>query len=216
MPGNQLKPTTPQPLATAAELNLLKSDLKKFSKLCGALDDRHLLCNAEILAEWRETTKELPALRARWAAVDRPASAGFIAAEIAKLLIVFPNSSGTDPDLFAEIVADDVQACQPTYYNLATAASNYRRKYRFFGISDLIAELKSVERRTERLRHLFKQFPIAERLKEIEADLPCVRKTLMEQKRRRKVRKFLWNHLKAQGREGEYLLFEDYWPEGIS
>ncbi len=124
------------------------------------------------LAEWRKAAEMLPALRARWAEVDRPASANFIAAEIAKLATVFPNSIGPDPDMFLQVMADDVQDDQPTYYALATAAHAYRRKHKFLSISDLVAELKRAEKKAGRLRYLFDEFELPKQLDDIERDLP--------------------------------------------
>lgn len=213
MTHQQLIPT--ERAITAAELTSLNSELDKFSDLVDVLDDNNLLWGAESLAEYRTVAERLPALRARWAAVDRPANANFIAGEIAKLVIAFPNSVGADPDLFAEVVADDVRAERPTYYALALAADAYRRKYRFLGISDLIAELNQAERKAARLRERITEFPVAERLKELEADLPRMRALITERKRRQKVRKFVWRYLKAKGREHEYELFMDYLPDGV-
>ncbi len=211
----QLVPTTERAL-TVAELNSLNGDLAKFSKLCDTLDDTNLLWSAGALAHYRAVAEALPALRARWAAVDQPASADFIAGEIAKLAIAFPNSAGADPDLFIEIVAEDVHAERPTCYALTLAAAAYRRKYRFLGISDLIVELNAAERTAAQLRERITEFPVAERLKEIEADLPRMRRArqlITEDKRRRQARRFIWRYLEAQGRGDRYWRIEDYPPD---
>ena len=149
-------------------------------KLPAALDDPHALWTAETLAEYRADADQLAALRARWAEVDQPATADFIAAEVAKLAIAFPNSGGADPDLFVEIIADDLRAERPTFYTLAAAATAYRRKYRFLGISDLIVELNQARRKAKQLRWRLNEFPLAERFKEIEADLPRTQKLFAE------------------------------------
>ncbi len=205
-----------EPALPPAKLNALQSDLKRFSSCCRELDENSF--TEKMLAEYRNIAADLPALRAHWEAVDRPAGASFIATEIARLVIAFPNSGGADPDLFAEIVADDIRAAHPSYYALATAASNYRRKFRFLNISDLFAELEGAERQASRFRYLLedKVFPMAEKLEFLEADLPRMRKLALENRRRRKERRIVWKRLKAQGCEHEYLLIMDCLPDGIA
>lgn len=208
--------TTTERALTVAELDSLNSDLEKACDLFDALDDTNLLWSAEALAEYRARAGALPALRARWAAVDRPASADFIAGEIAKLAIAFPNSGGADRDLFVEVVADDVRAERPTCYALALAAAAYRRKYRFLGISDLMVELNQAKGKAARLRERITEFPLAERLKEIEADLPRFRRArqlIREDKRRRQARKAIWRYLESKGRSDRYWRIDDIPPD---
>ncbi len=219
MTSNQLT-SIADPALPPAILNALQSDLKGLSAQCRELDDpwrwNYSNYTEETLAKYRKMADELPALSGRWAAVDRPASARFIATEIARLVTAFPNSGGADPDLFAEVVADDILTARPSYYALATAASNYRRKFRFLNIADLFVELEDAERKAGWFRYLFNEFPMAEKIKTLEADLPRKRKQFLEDRRRRKVRKLVWKRLKALGRQDEYELIMDYFPDGVS
>jgi hypothetical protein len=203
-----------------AQLKALQGSLETFRKLCAEMNQafgENNTYNDRDLARYRAAADELPALRARWAAVDRPAGASFVAAEIAKLVIMFSNSTGGDPDLFSQVMADEVVASEPTYFELATAASACLRKYRFLSYSDLVSELERAKRRGEKLRYLFSEFPLAERVKQLEADLPRMRALNQENKRRdteerrwRKVRKFIWRYLERRGRLNEYdcILYE--------
>jgi hypothetical protein len=159
---------TTEPALTPTQFNQLHTELKKFSDLYKAW--RRPDHGSHTLAEYRAAADGLPALRRRFEEIDRPASPRLIAAEIAKLTIAFPNSTGADSDLFAQMIADDVQADHPSYYALATAAFNYRRKYKFLGISDLVAELERAQWRGKWLRCSFDEFPSAERLNQVEAE----------------------------------------------
>src|SRR5437016_5535527 len=124
--------TVPNRALPPAEFAELDRDVEQFAKVCDSFETEPIpSCD---LAECKEMLVRLPALRARWAAVDRPVTTDDIADEIVRLTAAFsPNTTRADMDAFAVVLAEDVADLRPTIYALRRACKQYRAKYRFLG-----------------------------------------------------------------------------------
>jgi hypothetical protein len=192
---------------TQAEFGELEHDVESFVRLCDSL-------KAAGLAKCKAALAGLPALRARWAAVDRPVTTNDITAEMLRLTAAFStNTARADMDGFVVIMAEDVADLRPTVYGLNRACKQYRSKYRFLGISDLVTEIKKAERITAKLRDVVLKFPLEEDIADFEQELPRLLAKAKTVKRRRLTEWYVWRYLKAKGVDD--FIFQwmfDYWP----
>ena len=192
---------------TVAELSDLEAELKVMIDAAYALERPNALfwTRPELLPEVKANLTALPQLRRLFEAVDTPATSTDIAGEVAKLCVVFANSTGKDPDLFAEVFASDVEDARPTKYELAVAGKSYRRNYRFLGLADYLDELQSAHHSARRWRELFDNLELAgPELSKIEARLPQLTAERRTTERRRKVLCAIYRYLERQGRELDF------------
>jgi hypothetical protein len=130
------------------DITQLESELETVTDLMISEDDPIGLMNGA------EPSKEIErvrrALRPRWEAVNRRASANRIATQLGLLAAAFPNTARTELDVFVKLLAADVAALKPTLYELAVAARAVRSKCEFLSIAAVVKEIKAAKRQTEK------------------------------------------------------------------
>jgi hypothetical protein len=180
----------------------LESEVEQFVRLCASFDDRVPCCEPD---QCRAVLAGLPALRARWAALDRPVTADDITSEMLRLTAAYSTNTGrADMDAFVTVLADDIAAIRPTAYGLHRACNQYRRKYKFLGIADLMTEIALAERATAKRRHLLLEFPLEGRIAQFEQELPRLLAARRTQQRRRLTEWYVWCALDAKGHGDEF------------
>src|SRR5207253_4077180 len=128
-----------------------------------------------------------------------------IADEIVRLTAAFsPNTTRADMDAFAVVLAEDVADLRPTIYALRRACKQYRAKYRFLGVSDLITEIKFAERVAAKVRYQLLKFPLEEHIADFEEQVPRLLAAAKAEKRRRVAEHGAWRALEANGRAQDF------------
>src|SRR5262249_47054987 len=122
-----------------------------FAKLESELDDLSALCRR---GNKHQLAKRRAALRARWEAADRPATADEMATQLMFLSAAFPNTARADLDLFAQVLAEDVATLNPTGYELAYACRAVRTGHEFLSVAAVIKAIKQARRAGRRARWL--------------------------------------------------------------
>jgi hypothetical protein len=191
----------------------LERDVEKFATLCESFSGYGgPCCKPE---ECRAILASLPVLRQRWSEVDRPVTTENIASEILWLTGAYTTTTArADMDAFVSVLAEDIVDLRPTAYGFHRACKQYRRKYKFLGISDLVAEVERAEHVTAKTRCLLREFPLEERIADFEAEIPRLVAAATTDKRRRLSERFVRRYLVSKGREVQFFWMFGYWPEG--
>jgi hypothetical protein len=132
-------------------------------KECGGRAD---ITDTEV-ALVRRVGSELDALRARWRAINQPATDEQIASEMLRLTTTMPHASNINPNNLNETLCEDVEELKPAHFALVRGCHAVRTKYNFLNISDLVEEIRETQRNARRYSDALEDFNLAD----FEADL---------------------------------------------
>jgi hypothetical protein len=115
----------------------------------------------------RRVGSEIDANRARWRALNQPATDEQIASEMLRLTTTMPNAGNINPNLLNEAACEDIAEMKPGLFALVRGCHAVRTKHKFLNISDLVEEIEKAQRNAGRYGYALEQF----RLTDFEADL---------------------------------------------
>ena len=165
-PSNPLPvPVAPGTLPVLTEHAQLETDLEGFVRAVKNGDVARMTAALAMINQ----------LRARWRALDRPATTDQIATEVLRLTTVKPSAGNIDQGMLADTLCEDLAEMRPTTFALVRGCHAHRLdpKSEFLSLPRLANEIRWAEGRGRRYREALAE------------DLPRLIRSAEEEKRMR-------------------------------
>jgi hypothetical protein len=173
MPGKRTKlKSPPNPLPVPVSLGTLpvltehaqlETDVEEFARAVDRGD----------IDAMKAALRTINQLRARWRALDQPATTDQIATEVLRLTTVKPSAGNIDQGMLADTLCDDLAEMRPTTFALMRGCRAHRLDSEFLSLPALADAIRRAGWRARRYRELLAE------------DLPRLIRFAEEQERRR-------------------------------
>lgn len=159
-PSNRAKDKSSRPLTVSANrpappvlsaTTQLVDELKVLAEAQAAYSERSL-------STLRSMVPKIEELRARWSAVDQPATYAQITQEMLRLAATMPHASNIDEKVLVQTLCEDMVELRPSTFALERASRAHRRKAKYLSFNELAKEIEDAETEAKyRWRNLLKR-----------------------------------------------------------
>jgi hypothetical protein len=157
-----IQPSGPVGLPQLTEQAQLEDDLKAYARA---------VSHDDVAALKATSPAVIDRLRARWRAVDQPATADQIATEVLRLTTTMPSAGNIDQNMLADTLCEDVADLRPTAFALACGCQAHRRNSEFLSFAKLAQEIRDAEYRACRHYREVLQHDLPALIRSAEAEL---------------------------------------------
>ncbi|MEH2573480.1 hypothetical protein [Bradyrhizobium sp. AZCC 1708] len=152
-PTTRTKEKSGQELTVSAKAPVLSETtqiVNELRVLRQALEDP---ASEQSLQTLRTILPKIEKLRARWRAVDQPATYAQITEEMLRLAVTMPNAGNIDQQILVRTLCEDMVELRPSVFVLERACRAHRRKAKYLSFHELA---KEVERLSSEAQYLGK------------------------------------------------------------
>jgi hypothetical protein len=192
----QRRSTAPLPVVTTPrglpelrkEAATFDGDLSAFASVVFNYEPHWIASPADVELV-RRVGGEIDAVRTRWRALNRPATAEQIAAEMLMLASSVVTAGNLSPALLTETLCGDITELKPTFFALARGCRAVRANYEFLHIADVVEEIKKAERKARRYSYALAEFSLDDFEANLREEIAVAKKRALEWKAGRKRQK---------------------------